>query len=325
MPPPTAGSWSSPAGKLRLFSSPDLLHWTFESLAPGLDTECPDLFELPLDNDPTRTLWVLSGGGKWYQLGHFDGHAFTPTGPRHTMHHGPDAYATQTFSDAPNARRIGISWLFSWAYRCFAVSGRIENVFPTNPLAGNGLTIPVEYALVSTPDGPRLTQSPIPELSALSRPFAISAPTTLTPDSPNPLSALTTDLLDLQLRIKPHAAAGKLLLRIPAPGARTCTVGYDAAAHEILIDRRSSGFPDVPDYARLFTARVTPATDGSIPLRILLDHSSVELFAGHPSTALAAFLLPDPPHTAPLLSAAAGSFDLLSFHIHILAPSKVTS
>ena len=36
---------------------------------PLLDSECPDLYPLPLDGDEANMKWVYSGGGVWYIIG----------------------------------------------------------------------------------------------------------------------------------------------------------------------------------------------------------------------------------------------------------------
>ena len=78
--------------KIRLYSSPDLKHWTLMSdfgpaNATGGVWECPDLFPLAVDGDPSKTKWVLvvnlnpggiaGGSGAQYFVGDFDGTRFT--------------------------------------------------------------------------------------------------------------------------------------------------------------------------------------------------------------------------------------------------------
>lgn len=78
--------------KTVLYSSPNLREWEFMSeFGPANATagvwECPDLFELPLDGDHTKSKWVMivnlnpggpvGGSGSQYFVGNFDGTAFT--------------------------------------------------------------------------------------------------------------------------------------------------------------------------------------------------------------------------------------------------------
>ena len=78
--------------RIRFYSSPDLKAWTMMSdfgpaNAVGGAWECPDLFPLALDGDPTKVKWVLvvnlnpgaiaGGSGGQYFVGDFDGTRFT--------------------------------------------------------------------------------------------------------------------------------------------------------------------------------------------------------------------------------------------------------
>ncbi|MCX7805495.1 MAG: glycoside hydrolase family 32 protein, partial [Planctomycetota bacterium] len=78
----------------RLYASDDLRHWKLLG-ETGFESECPDLFPLPLDGDG-GTKWVLSLAGRRYVLGVFDGERFAAeTGPR-PVDGGNDFYAAQS-------------------------------------------------------------------------------------------------------------------------------------------------------------------------------------------------------------------------------------
>ncbi|WP_329123440.1 GH32 C-terminal domain-containing protein [Streptomyces sp. NBC_01353] len=79
--------------KVRFYSSKNLKQWELLSDfgpagAVGGVWECPDLFPLPVDGDPSRTKWVLvvninpggiaGGSAAQYFVGDFDGRKFTP-------------------------------------------------------------------------------------------------------------------------------------------------------------------------------------------------------------------------------------------------------
>ena len=114
--------------EMQIFSSPNLKDWTFESSfgegygAHGNVWECPDLFELPVE-ETNEKKWVLLcslGDGPFgdsatqYFVGSFDGKKFVcDNQPEATkwMDWGKDHYATVTWSDAPDNRRIAIAWM----------------------------------------------------------------------------------------------------------------------------------------------------------------------------------------------------------------------
>jgi len=97
-----------------IFSSPDLRSWTpcSEIDLPGTG-ECPDLFEMPIEDESSESRWVFWGGRGICLVGSFDGLTFTPESPILVVEEGTNGYAAQTWSDIPaeDGRRIQISWM----------------------------------------------------------------------------------------------------------------------------------------------------------------------------------------------------------------------
>ncbi|HXE80327.1 MAG TPA: glycoside hydrolase family 32 protein, partial [Vicinamibacterales bacterium] len=109
--------------KVRFFSSPDLKRWEMMSDfgpagATGGAWECPDLFPLPVDNDPREIRWVLDvdiypggrlgGSGAQYFVGTFDGGRFMSEDPPDRIRwvdFGRDFYASQSYAGLPDGRR----------------------------------------------------------------------------------------------------------------------------------------------------------------------------------------------------------------------------
>src|SRR5690606_37712972 len=96
--------------KVRFYSSENLIDWKFLSdFGPQGDTtgiwECPDLFELPVENRNANK-WVLvvsfnneTGSDMQYFIGDFDGTRFTNENPPDrvlTLDDGLDFYAAVT-------------------------------------------------------------------------------------------------------------------------------------------------------------------------------------------------------------------------------------
>jgi sucrose-6-phosphate hydrolase SacC (GH32 family) len=292
-------------GKLRTFSSSDLIHWQFEHLHEGLDTECPDLFELPIDGQADQRRWVLSGGGRWYVIGEFDGRVFKSTGERQVFGAGPDFYATQTWSNAPDDRRVAISWLHAWHYGAGIRSAKIVNPFPTGSFAGGCLSIPTELRLRRGADGMlRLTQAPVAELTKLCGPTAITLVNrTLAPGEANPLAGLCGGSWDIELRIGCPPGTG-LQLSHPDAQAAGWMLRYDGDTRRASLERRGGHVVgDVPNYNGVTaTGPLDAGADGLVRLRVLVDHCSVEVFCADGQAVLSAFALAD--------SAPNGSFDL---------------
>ena len=140
-----------------IYTSPDLKEWTYQSHVTGF-WECPELFELPVDGNPSHTEWVMYGASGTYMLGSFDGKKFTPEAGKYYNCAG-SIYAAQTFTDIPESdgRRIQIGW------------DRINH--PELPINGC-MTLPTELTLRTTKEGIRMFSNPIKELESLELPGA---------------------------------------------------------------------------------------------------------------------------------------------------------
>ena len=135
-----------------IYNSVDLKNWTFESHITGF-WECPELFQLPVDNNPNNKKWVMYGASGTYMTGSFDGKVFTPESGKHYYTTG-SAYAAQTFNHIPqnDGRRIQIAW------------GRIPSEgMPFNML----MLLPTQLTLRQTKNGIRMYSYPIKETDML--------------------------------------------------------------------------------------------------------------------------------------------------------------
>ena len=132
-----------------ILTSTDLLHWQFRSQVPGMH-ECPELFELPVIDEPGTSKWVFFGASCDYYLGTFDGTRFVPeTDIIPFKYTDGSLYASQTFNDAPDGRRILVA------------KGQVSG---QNPMLNSLITFPIELTLRRTACGLRLHQNPVAEL-----------------------------------------------------------------------------------------------------------------------------------------------------------------
>ena len=234
--------------QIAIYSSADLKEWRFESRIDDF-FECPDLFELPIDGDAGNTRWVLYAADGKYVLGQFDGRAFTVESGKHQLWHG-NFYAAQTFSDAPNYRRIQIGW------------GQ-GITFPEMPF-NQQMTIPVELTLRSTDDGPRMFAEPVAEIASL-RGDKYSFADIELQDAEQELPGFSGQLFDVDLVLIPGTA-------------RQIGVAFGDVAVTYDVEQRSLRCGQV-------TAPLTPV-EGRVSLRILVDRGSLEVFGGGGTVAL---------------------------------------
>jgi len=136
-----------------IFTSTNLLSWRDENRPIRNSYECPDFFQLPLDGDRSRMKWVLVRGDGKYSIGEFNGVEFTEETPQFDSDGGPNFYATQTWENTSNGRRVQVAWMRGGTY-------------PDMPF-NQQITFPRELTLRTTPEGPRLFRQPIQELETL--------------------------------------------------------------------------------------------------------------------------------------------------------------
>lgn len=135
---------------IAFYSSPDLKDWTYHSQIAGF-FECPELFEIRLDNGQRK--WVLYAADGDYVVGQFDGKTFTPETEKIKYNFGDCFYASQTFNNLPRrSGRIQIAW------------GRVET--PGMPF-NQCMLFPCDLALHNTDEGPRLFANPVREIALL--------------------------------------------------------------------------------------------------------------------------------------------------------------
>ncbi|GIJ45984.1 hypothetical protein Val02_28700 [Virgisporangium aliadipatigenens] len=248
--------WSNGGGNGGSFyTSPDLLNWTYRSRF-GADWffECPDFFRLPVDGDPARTRWVLTHAGGDYVIGTFDGTTFRPEWPSpQRMDHGTNFaggtfYAGQTFGGVPDGRVVQLVWQ----------QGDVRGAAWT----GNA-SFPCELRLVSSPDGIRLTRTPVAEIALLRTGSQTWRDRTVPADGTgDPFAGQHADtyeiLAEFDLSRTTARQFGFQLHRRP-DGTADRTLTYDVAA-------------------RTLDGRPLPAVDNLLELRLLVDRGQLEIF-----------------------------------------------
>jgi fructan beta-fructosidase len=291
--------------KVMLYGSTDLETWTHLSdFGPRQDMsggvmEVPDLFDLPVQNQPGVSRWVLKfdtnpggrygGSGSRYWVGDFNGTSFTPSNatPR-WADYGADFYAATTFSNIPasDGRRIWLGWMSNLLYAPF---------LPTGAWRG-AMTVPRELGLIRLDDGTYvLTQHPVTELTTLraagpvlevsNQPLA--GPSTL-------LDQLAGDALEINLTLEPGTAR-EIGLVVRRGLTEQTSIGYSAERGVVFLDRTASGGRLLRDrLPARHEAPYAPDSSGAISLTVLVDHSSVEVFTEDGQVVLTDLILPSP-------------------------------
>ena len=305
---PGRGHWvmALAAGRAILFyTSPNLLDWQpsgsfgFGYGAMGGVWETPDLFKLPVTGT-AESRWVLTvgigdnapagGSGTQYFIGQFDGQTFTSVNPQETVlwaDYGADFYAAQSWSNAPDNRRIWLAWLNNWQY---------ANQIPTTTWRG-AMTIPRELRLVPTQDGIRLAQTAVPELAQLRQNKQRWQNVTLEPGAPFVLE-VRGDRLEIIAELEmPTRANGQLPgavgLRLRVGDGVATAVGYIPRSSTLFVDRTNAGQSAFNyNFASVHTAPFAPA-DGILKLHIFVDRASIEVLANEGLISFSEQIFPD--------------------------------
>jgi fructan beta-fructosidase len=290
--------------EVKILDSTDLKTWKLRSTFGPLGVakgqwECPDLFELPLDENSHAKKWVMivnrnpgapaGGTGTEYFVGRFDGAKFineTPAEKELWADYGKDFYAANSFADIPAAdgRRIWIGWISNWQY---------ANTEPTQLWRG-AQSLPRTLRLKTYPDGIRLVQMPIKEAQQLRMKQLFNGSGFSVQQAADKIRAanIKGDTLEIEAELNPRDT-GEMGFRLRKGQSEETLVGVTAKTHEVFIDRTRSGLvsfsPDFPGRHRANLHWTSP-----VKLHIFLDRSSMEVFANDGETVLTDRIYPSP-------------------------------
>ena len=279
---------------VEFYTSKDLKRWTLLSKFGQLEGshqgvwECPDLMELAVRGTNEKR-WVLIVGDQGasktqYFIGHFEGKQFINENPPNmhlTLDSGVDNYAGQTYNNMPDGRCVLIAWLNST---------HLFNCTPTSPWR-SVYTVPRELWLEKTTEGVRLFQRPVPELEILRKEpvrfenMQISSQQELCRIAPQFDCELVIDVT--------RSTAMQTGVKLCVGERQEIMVGYDLQRSVLYVNRSISGnmcyASKIPPYLE---TKVLPV-DGRISLRILVDHSTLEVFTASGEAVISALVFPD--------------------------------
>ena len=279
-----AGFWNmvlASGQEMSIYSSKDLKQWKHESnfgLTYGNHGgvwECPDLMKLPVDGTGEQK-WMLicninpggpfGGSATQYFIGQFDGHQFVcEDQPEETkwMDYGKDHYATVTFDNAPDGRRVAIAWMSNWQY---------ANQVPTMQFRSTN-SILRDLSLYQYEGETYCAVRPAKEMDA-ARGKKIARP---------------TDRCEIVVTLK-----GDARITLSNGSKERVVLDYDADMASLDFDRRHSGQCSFSD---AFPTVVTAPVHGSLrTLRIFIDKSSIEVFDADGRLSMTNLVFPSSPY-----------------------------
>ncbi|HEU5429794.1 MAG TPA: GH32 C-terminal domain-containing protein [Actinocrinis sp.] len=199
----------------------------------------------------------------------------------HWIDYGEDFYATASYNDAPGGKRIEIAWMNNWDY-----GGNI----PTSPWRSAD-TFPRELSLRTIDGAVRLVQQPVNQLKTLRQPDAYNAAALSVTNGTQPLGA-SGQALEINADLNAGNAA-RFGLDVRVGSGQYTQIGYDVATQRLYIDRSHSGNTGFdPTFYGVQSAPL-PLDCADLKLHVLVDASSVEVFADQGEVVLTDQIFPD--------------------------------
>lgn len=284
--------------RITFYSSKDLKHWKKESEfgenqgAHGGVWECPDLFPLKLKG---KTIWGLivnvnpggpnKGSATQYFTGDFDGSKFTANSNQiKWLDYGPDEYAGVTWNNTGD-RKIFLGWMSNWLY---------ANEVPTVKWR-NAMTIPRNLSLRKIGNEIYIASSPVAQLAKIK--LHSDSAKNISAGKVFDVSVLNQNNISIPCRIdlKTEAINNFSILLSNETGEKL-VIGYDKKSNHYFVDRSLSGNVNFnKEFAGTSFAPRLAETD-KMDLSLLIDKSSLELFANGGLSVMTVIFFPTKPY-----------------------------
>jgi len=268
---------------VELYGSPDLKNWNYLSSfgvdigAHGGVWECPDLFEMKVQ-DSEQKKWVMlvsinpgainGGSGTQYFIGQFDGQQFLAENKDNLwIDYGKDNYAGVTWSNVIDGRRLFLGWMSNWQY---------ATVVPTT-VWRSAMTVSRELKLEETGVGLRVTSYPVKELEELRNDLTTTSNLLKSESNSSEEIYLEGQAHEIELAILKSKKEGTWEIQFTNNKQEFIGIGVDSL-NRLYIDRTKSGDEFSKDFAGKHYGKLNSISD-TIKLRLLLDASSIEVFA----------------------------------------------
>lgn len=267
-------------GFVRFYGSKNLIDWEFLS-DTRIFEEFPDIFQLPVENEPETKKWVVALAGFRYYLGRFENDRFIVEQNVLSGDYAEGCQAAQTYYNMPDGRTVWIAWM------------RDGSRGPTSPWRCC-MTVPKALSLRRMEDGTiRLVQRPVKELENLRLPW-ISMENKAVAAGEDILSGLHGKEYDLEVSLSGLEGAKQLDLNLFVGENQNTLLRFDfesklvfadyTGAHDPALRDLQTSFPgayfQAPERVKLrgwsYIAPFTPAD--TLRFRVLCDRSTVELF-----------------------------------------------
>ncbi|GAA1760612.1 GH32 C-terminal domain-containing protein [Agromyces humatus] len=195
---------------------------------------------------------------------------------------GRDYYATVSFANAPDGRRVMLGWMNNWDY---------ANDIPTGSWR-SAMALPRDVSLTTTERGPRLVQRVAPEFAELEQVDRAFTQASLPIADGSETLPVSGDVVRIDAVFAP-GDADAVGLSVLGDDEASTRIGYDATTGRLFVDRRDSGSTAFHSaFASLDDAPVE-LVDGRIAITAYVDRSSVEVFTADGRTTITDQVFPN--------------------------------
>jgi len=234
------------------------------------DCSCPDFFELGTRRMLLHFCHQRPSGSRYY-LGRFEDDQFYPETFDRINWLGGNIHAPRTMLD-DKGRRILFANLNE---------GRSMSVCQESGWYG-AMSLPVVISLA--PDGDSICYEPVPELEALRQDLEQLQDVEVEADTEIPVPQVRGDSLELYLDMEARGATEfGLKVRCAPDGSEETLVSFAVEPSTVQIDYRKASLRNDLSYQEETRIQAAPfdfKQGDSVKLRVFLDHSVLEVFAG---------------------------------------------
>ena len=205
------------------------------------------------------------------------------------MDYGKDHYATVSFDNAPDGRRVVIAWMSNWQY---------ANQVPTVQFRSAN-AIPRDVYLFRDKGVDYLGSRPVAEMNSLRGQAVLSKRVSLGKYSLKKMFKSTCAAYEIDMKMN-HQEGAVMNLMLSNTKGEYVTITYDSNMGTLSFDRRQSG---KTKFSELFPAVTTAPVYGKLTsLRIYVDKNSIEVFGNDGRTVMTNLVFPNEPYNSLTLS-----------------------
>lgn len=266
---PAGGTWVMiTVLKMRVFTSPDLKNWTFQSEGvlenQPFYSECPDIFPYVIGG---QKKWVYSGAGKYYIVGDFrhreDGALCFVAESKKLEANCGNLYATQHFNNLPDGRILQLSWMSDHSSLDLYEEGKVWDGVQS---------IPTEFSLKQENGEYVLVFNPARELAAMREDAALQVENYSFEGALPQAEGVRLSVFDLEA-VFDVSQARAFTLEFRKGGRETTRIFYTKEKSEVEVNTYLSG-KVVHEHRHM----PVKTENGRLKLRLLADTTVFDLF-----------------------------------------------